>query len=43
MAILYVKLTQVLNIDLSEIAQFVKAAIKTSRYRSLGINLLCGQ
>ena len=43
MATLYVKLTQVLNIDLSEIAQFVKAAIKTSRYRSLGINLLCGQ
>lgn len=43
MATLYVKFTQVLNIDLSEIAQFVKAAIKTSRYRSLGINLLCGQ
>ena len=31
------------NIDLSEIAQFVKAVIKTSRYHSLGFNPLCGQ
>ena len=35
--------TQVHNINLSEIAQFVKAVIKTSRYHSLGINPLCGQ
>ena len=43
MATLSVEFTRVHKIDLSEIAQFVKAAIKTSRYRSLGINLLCGQ
>ena len=38
MATLYVEFTQVHNIDLSEIAQFVKAAIRTSRCHSLGFN-----
>ena len=43
MATLYVEFMQVHYIDLSEIAQFVKAAIKTSKYHSLGINPLFGQ
>ena len=43
LSLLYVEFTQMHNIDLSEIAQFVKAVIKTSRYHSLGFNPLCGQ